>query len=802
MSEQPANERGTWTPPPLTSQERIEQQRVGEALLTDDGRITNTGQAKTIAIHAVAERMRSSTPELVLSAFGLVVGTDMAHRLGDGRYVLVPHNEQYPSMGADVVHVGDLDAANPRHASASVVRMDDPHAEVLVRWIAVSELMGSWSYGSNNNVRVLALQEASREEFGLTNVLEWRLDPKTRAAVGLELDYNRDALREFLRTQYAMTQDVLAARGITELISYRALTWPEGAPHPEWADLNVGDSFQARHRPLASWSADRQIVADWLEQRGGRAALLVARKPAQDILAIPMTGIGFFGQKEWVTLPGNGPTTLDGIYSGTAPAAVEQTAASSIHLGAPVLDDTPDAPAERPAPALAKAGDQAQPLTVAAQLDPADPLDNRIIQILAGEEEFPSWWPQDDTGYAIRQRDLDFLGINPVQIKWMLTGEAPMGMTPELYQQFGTEMLEALQLDGIQPSQLDIRLKGSGAGFFSGIHKSLPREEDLLGNPVAAQRLRDWFDDDQDRPARPPHDSMWRLGLDSVPSDFDLDINSTAIVQAARAHWQANHPDRYPGDFMGGHGYLDKQTAVGTLPALGEWASRWERTLGRQLSLGVFESTGPFDATVLGRALSSHFLDTDWIIHQPDTPMAWHTPRSKITDLSAPPVLAPQLANTFRPENWAAYSDAQLGALQEHSQHAAVEARERARELHQQHIALRTAFAQQDGGAAVTQLRAQGASAETVERARAAAVQDIAYAEQTAVKSQTASEAAAVRAQAIGSELQRRAALSPQQRRTEELARQALAPQRTAPPPVAPRRPEPKQQPPGQSRSM
>ncbi|WP_232791353.1 hypothetical protein [Streptomyces capitiformicae] len=54
--------------------------------------------------------------------------------------------------------------------------------------------------------------------------------------------------------------------------------------------------------------------------------------------------------------------------------------------------------------------------------------------------------------------------------------------------------------------------------------------------------------------------------------------------------------------------------------------------LGRPLSLGVFESAGPFYATKLGRALSSHFKDTDWIIHRPDRPMAWRTPQSRITD--------------------------------------------------------------------------------------------------------------------------------------------------------------------------
>ncbi|WP_395294672.1 NUDIX domain-containing protein [Kitasatospora hibisci] len=277
--------------PELGSPERTDQQRISEALLTDDGRITHTPQAKTIAIQALAERMQSPTPELVLAAFGLGVGTDMGHRLGDGRYVLEPHNEQYPSMGADIFHIDELDQADPRHAPNRVVRMDDPRAETLVRWIAVSELMGSWSYGSNNNVRVLALQEAAKEEFGLTQVLEWRMDPKTRFAVDLELDYNRNALRDFLRIQYQLTQELLASRGITELISYRALAWQGGSERPDWFGLNVGNTFEARQRPLASWSSDRQIVSDWLEQRGGgHAVILVDRKPARDILSIPMTG--------------------------------------------------------------------------------------------------------------------------------------------------------------------------------------------------------------------------------------------------------------------------------------------------------------------------------------------------------------------------------------------------------------------------------------------------------------------------------------------------------------------------------
>ncbi|MGW9214295.1 hypothetical protein ACWGR4_46040 [Embleya sp. NPDC055664] len=371
------------------------------------------------------------------------------------------------------------------------------------------------------------------------------------------------------------------------------------------------------------------------------------RKPATDILAVPTTGIGFFAQREWVTLPGDNYVTLDAALDDTTPTPTT----SGIAIDAPALQDTTGPPGntgttptnptthdtpETSTPPPPPMTGRWRPLAVTTMLDRSQALDDRILRILDGEESVPHWWPRDDSGYAITKRDLEFLRINPIQIKWMLTGEAPMGMTPALYQRFAGEMLRALGRNGIHPSDVDIRLKGTGAGFFSGSHKTLPREQDLAASPEAAERLREWLSDGRERPLRRPYDLMWRLGLEPEPSDFDLDINSTAMVRAARAHWRARHPDRYPGDFMGGHGYLDKHTTIGTFQALAQWAAKWEKILGRPLSLGVFESSGPFDATRLGRELSSHFRETDWIIHRPDTPKAWRTPRSRITPPAEP----------------------------------------------------------------------------------------------------------------------------------------------------------------------
>jgi hypothetical protein len=94
-------------------------------------------------------------------------------------------------------------------------------------------------------------------------------------------------------------------------------------------------------------------------------------------------------------------------------------------------------------------------------------------------------------------------------------------------------------------------------------------------------------------------------------------------------HWGEHHGGRYPGDFMGGHGYLDKQAVRGALPNLADWAKRWEDRLGRPMSLGVFESTGPFDEAALGRRLSAHFKDSDWVIHRHQNIIGPNVPRTQ-----------------------------------------------------------------------------------------------------------------------------------------------------------------------------
>jgi hypothetical protein len=184
-------------------------------------------------------------------------------------------------------------------------------------------------------------------------------------------------------------------------------------------------------------------------------------------------------------------------------------------------------------------------------------------------------------------------------------------MTPTEFREFGNSLYDALARDGVSAEGLDIRLQGSSARFFSGEHKSLPLEAELLDNPEALARMDSWFGDDENRPLRRPFDSMHRLGLEDEPSDYDIQISSNSMVEACRRQWEAEgstsdivHP-RY--------GFIDKRLFKNTFPALWQWASEWESRTGRPVVPALFGSSGPPDTTSTG--VSSHFRESDWRIY-------------------------------------------------------------------------------------------------------------------------------------------------------------------------------------------
>jgi hypothetical protein len=224
--------------------------------------------------------------------------------------------------------------------------------------------------------------------------------------------------------------------------------------------------------------------------------------------------------------------------------------------------------------------------------------------------EVSEYLPTDDSGYQITPRDCEFLGITPEALENWHDRTAPLGMSPEQYDGFRDTLREGLRADGVQPDEVDVRLQGSSANFFSGAHKELPAAE-AIQDPAARAKYEQWRGDAPEHPQRRPFDSMHRLGLDTEPSDYDVQISSDAMVAKAEAVRQENFPDRellHPK-----YGFVRKEIAESAFPNLYSRASEQSSTLGRPVMPAVFPGSGPPDTSGSGGP-SSHFRETDWRI--------------------------------------------------------------------------------------------------------------------------------------------------------------------------------------------
>ncbi|MCI4065038.1 hypothetical protein MRQ36_21720 [Micromonospora sp. R77] len=217
--------------------------------------------------------------------------------------------------------------------------------------------------------------------------------------------------------------------------------------------------------------------------------------------------------------------------------------------------------------------------------------------------------PADDSGYRVTPADCEWLGISPEAVADWHSRTAPLGMTPEQFGDFCTSLDEALRLDGIDPQAVDLRLQGSSAHFFSGAHKELPKLEDIP-DAEAQRRYQEWRGGESEHPLRRPFDSMHRLGLDTDPSDYDVQISSDAVAAKAAEERQSSgeadlslyHPK---------YGFVRKEFVNPSMPHLFEWAKQQTQLLGRDVVPAVFSDAGPPDHSASGK-VSAHFRDSDW----------------------------------------------------------------------------------------------------------------------------------------------------------------------------------------------
>ncbi|HKS98384.1 MAG TPA: hypothetical protein VJT31_02550, partial [Rugosimonospora sp.] len=288
-------------------------------IVSADGTVTQSETAKTASIQAVTDHMTAPLGRLIAAGAAEHVDPALAERLGDGNFVIVLRDPRYPSMGGSLLHRADVDPAQLARTTDRTVPLDSPGAERLVREMAVSELIMAWAHDANGlSVRSLAIQEAATVEFGLRDVLGWRMTDETRAQVATEYAAHGAVHREILRVQYDLTQRELARRGVNNLILYRAYSWPAGE-HPDWAAHPEGAIIEMPpQRPISSWTGVRQIAADWLATRPHSGVILAARFPREALLAFPRTGIGCLWQVEFVALARQGWATVDVVHEATA----------------------------------------------------------------------------------------------------------------------------------------------------------------------------------------------------------------------------------------------------------------------------------------------------------------------------------------------------------------------------------------------------------------------------------------------------------------------------------------------------
>ncbi|GHJ48460.1 hypothetical protein Cs7R123_58020 [Catellatospora sp. TT07R-123] len=237
--------------------------------------------------------------------------------------------------------------------------------------------------------------------------------------------------------------------------------------------------------------------------------------------------------------------------------------------------------------------------------------------------------PGDGSGYRVHPDEADHLRVVPDAVVRWAARIAPLGMTEQQFRLFAATLADALAARGVTADQVDARLKGSSSEFFSGGHKKMPHESDPTYRHLAGT-LRTWFADRR-RPQRRPFDSMYRLGIDRDPSDYDVQLSSDAMAARTDQIRRLFFPDSPLTNNT--YNFLNKSSIELAFPELYRWARTWERELGREVAPAVFHSAGPPDKSP---ELSSHFRGTDWVLDLDPEPGDAERARRRAAALTLP----------------------------------------------------------------------------------------------------------------------------------------------------------------------
>lgn len=180
---------------------------------------------------------------------------------------------------------------------------------------AIRDLIDNWAGTSgDSDARAVALQLVAREEFGLSSSTTAHFSAETLEAAGKFLDSpfsksgsQRELMGAFLRAQHEATQAWFSARGIEYVSLVR------GARYAEVIE-GLGS---VRLQPLSSFSSSLTVADQFsgVHTVGStERAIHIIRIPVSRVLSSPITGLGCWGESEFVILGGDYQSWTAKIY--------------------------------------------------------------------------------------------------------------------------------------------------------------------------------------------------------------------------------------------------------------------------------------------------------------------------------------------------------------------------------------------------------------------------------------------------------------------------------------------------------
>lgn len=285
-----------------------------------------------------------------------------------------------------------------------------------------------------------------------------------------------------------------------------------------------------------------------------------------------------------------------------------------------------------------------------AQLQPPDNAASRRLQAQVATPI------TDGHGYTITTQDAWFFGMTGAQLANWRSRRAPLTLSPAEFNTFVHEFYAAAAADGLD-GKLDIRLKGSSAGFWSNPMKAMPRDAEEAAELYqskkkawpskawcanVAKRFAQWLGPDRvgDKDAVPtyrPFNALFTLGILDDKSDVDVQVSSDQAAAKIDAVCAADNISPCQDK---AYGFYRKTPTFKALPAMTAMMDRWAQAFALDFTYAVFPSRGP------DNYLSS-FRPTDWILSTPctylalndtapKTPLSWQAPGLQTCPLITP----------------------------------------------------------------------------------------------------------------------------------------------------------------------